>query len=237
MNGSGAQLVADPWLAGILGCPAFHLRGDVAALDVDILPKAPAFVDAKVPATDLAAAHALEGAGFRLADTNLQYVAPCRMLASRSASGARFARPEDCEGVAGVAQRAMQLDRFHFDTSIAPQTADRLKREWAANFFYGHRGDWMVVAETAGRVCGFLQLLQDAEERLVIDLVGVDADYRDKGLGAAMIAFAAGECPSSGTAVVGTQAANPLSAGFYENLGFRLAQAQYVFHFHGRDKA
>lgn len=116
-------------------------------------------------------------------------------------------------------------------------TADAIKRAWAGNFFEGRRGDGMLVAEHEGRLAGFLQLLWGNDACLVIDLIGVDPAFQGRGIGRGMILHAArhgtGCGPVPRSMQVGTQAANTPSVRLYESLGFRLASAQHVLHYHG----
>lgn len=231
-------LNVDDWLGRRLGVPAFHLGGGLKrvneapqALAAELRQAGLCFVDAKVPVAETGSAATLESLGFRLADTNLRFggtaAGPAGMQSRRSA----FARPDQADAVADLAGRAFVYDRFHQDPAISHSRAEAIKRDWARNFFAGRRGDWMVVAESQGRVAGFLQLLKGGED-LIIDLVAVDADFRGLGLARDMIAFAAASCGPPNV-VVGTQVANLPSIALYQDLGLKLKAAQYVFHYHG----
>lgn len=79
-------------------------------------------------------------------------------------------------------------------------------------------------------MAGFLQALLPPDRPLVVDLIGVAADWRGRGLGAAMLAFA--QAAAGGPRRTGTQLANAGSLRFYERLGFRFVGANYVFHRH-----
>jgi len=234
------HLTEDAWLGERLGKPAFHLSGCLGASNlgwdriIERLSSGPVFVDAKIPVDDLAAGMALQAAGFFLIDTNLRFVLPRTMVPVASTSvSVSFARPDMAGEVAALASNVFVYDRFHRDLKIDHATASAIKGEWAWNFFTGKRGEWMVVACVDGRVAGFLQLLRSQADELVVDLIAVDVAYQGQGLASAMIAFAADQCDPAGPVVVGTQVANLPSVRFYEKLGFRLAGAQYVYHFHG----
>jgi ribosomal protein S18 acetylase RimI-like enzyme len=90
----------------------------------------------------------------------------------------------------------------------------------------------MVVVEVEGAVVGFLQLLRAADGALVIDLIAVDERYRRRGLGGEMIAFVEAKAGAGQLIRVGTQIANTASIRLYEGVGFRMTEAQYVFHYH-----
>ncbi len=173
--------------------------------------------------------------GFRLVDTNVQLTRVAAPLKG-SRGRCRFARPDDEPAVRGIAGSSFTQSRFHLDPEIPNATADRLKASWAGNFFTGKRGDWMVVAEEAGEVCGFLQLLRKSSECLIIDLIAVAKEQQGKGLGKEMIAFAAHACLKQPAAMlVGTQIANFGSLALYTRLGFEISSASYVLHLHQRE--
>jgi ribosomal protein S18 acetylase RimI-like enzyme len=157
-------------------------------------------------------------------------------METRADTRVRLARAGDREAVASLAGRAFRFSRFHLDPAIPRGLADRVKAGWAANFFAGARGDAMVVAEQDGAVAGFLLLLRGPSDGVTIDLIAVAPESARQGLARAMIGFAAqgagGARPKGWR--VGTQAANIASVRLYESLGFRLSQAQFVLHHHGR---
>ena len=216
------SLKADAFLSDILGKPAYHLCG--AAF---LPPDGKAFIDAKVPVDDTATLLALQAAGFRVMDVNVQLERPACVLARTGA--ARDATAIDREAVMGLAAEAFVYDRFHRDPAIGHDAAARLKAEWAGNYFSGNRGDRMIVAEHDGLVCGFLQLLTAADGQMVIDLIAVAGQSRGRGCAQAMIALAAA---ADRPMRVGTQIANLPSLALYEKLGFRIASAAFVLHLH-----
>ena len=94
----------------------------------------------------------------------------------------------------------------------------------------------MVVAEVAGSIAGFLQLIRGSDDRLIIDLIAVDEQCRGRRLAAAMIAFADQACLLHSTDMqVGTQISNFVSLAVYCNLGFRISSCDYVLHWHGAE--
>lgn len=238
MLATSGTLIADPWLSGLLHRPAFRLADGLdAGLDAR-LAKAPLFVTAKPEAVDVETIGRLEEIGFRVVDAALTFgTAALRCDARVQGSLVRFAGPDDREGVVALAGRAFRLSRFHLDPVLPNPIADRIKASWAGNFFGGARGDGMVVAEDAGCVVGFLQLLWSANAVLVIDLIAVAPEVGRRGIASAMIDFAwrngtgGGARPSAMR--VGTQAANIAACRLYEGVGFRLCGAAVVLHHHG----
>lgn len=231
------QLVEDAWLSARLGKPAFHLVGDHARLrclsgTLHALGGR-TFADAKIAVDQQPAIRLLLEHGFVLAETSLQLTLPQRGTACSLTDDVGFAKPDMEEAVGAIAEDAFVCDRFHRDPLISKGAADAIKRDWARGFFNGQRGDWMVVACRNGVPVGFLLLIRSPQEELIIDLIAVDAGHRRQRLAEQMITFAATHCGPGGPILVGTQIINLASVRLYENLGFRMTSAQYVFHRHG----
>lgn len=193
------------------------------------------FVTAKIPIGEIAVVHALEELGFHVVDVALTF--RCNRLENMQSGAARFVKPEDRDRIVDIARNAFTYSRFHLDPMIPDVIADRIKAEWAGNYFAGQRGDAMVTVEADGRVAGFLQLLKGQEDDVVVDLIAVEPMYARRGLARAMIGFAAnhgiGDGVRPASMVVGTQAANTPSVNLYEASGFRLSASVFVLHHHG----
>jgi ribosomal protein S18 acetylase RimI-like enzyme len=231
-------LKPDRWLGTLLARPAFNVVSfdDQEALRA-ALPPTPALVTAKISARDTAVSIRLQELGFRVIDTALTFET-AKIRESEDEVSVRFARAEDLAAVEAIARNSFRFTRFHLDPSIAVETANSIQAAWAANYFNGQRGDGMIVAELDGAVVGFLLAVMN-DEWLTIDLIAVDAGAVRRGMGAAMIHFAAkhgvGAAAPSGFRVA-TQAANAPSCRLYENVGFRFHGASIVLHHHGLTK-
>lgn len=229
------SLQRDAWLSEKLGRAAWQVkRGSDGERWPALTSMTPTFAYAKVEAADVGALWSLSDAGFRVVDAavTLETTTPV----DARGDSLRFALAGDRKAVGRVAGSCFRYSRFHADPLIPPGLAHGLKAEWATNFFTGARGDGMVVAERGGRVVGFTQLIWQADDRLVIDLIGVDEAFQGRGIGRAMIGYAArhgtGDIRRPARLRVGTQVANTPSIRLYESLGFRLIGSQYVLHFH-----
>jgi ribosomal protein S18 acetylase RimI-like enzyme len=122
---------------------------------------------------------------------------------------------------------------FHGSISIRPFRKRWLRKaQWAGNFFLGKRGDHMVIAEHAGGVVGFTQLLNTGDDALVVDLIAVDVNCRGRGVARGMIRYAASMWGLGRPLRVGTQIANTVSLLAYQRMGFRIISSSYVFHHH-----
>lgn len=190
------------------------------------------FIYARVSVYDNAAIRFLGNLGFYLVDTNIVFEKPLDFSSqSAGSSEVRFAVPEDRQGVRNLAADSFSYSRFHLDSLISDIQANQIKASWAENFFFGNRGDSMVVASLDGKIVGFLQLLHSGKN-LLIDLIGVDGSHRRKGIASDMIGFAQRSLKGFKRVRVGTQLANMPSIRMYEKIKFMLIDASYVFHYH-----
>lgn len=238
----------DAWLSRTLGRECFTVTLDAALARSwrdgsvegnelrDELANLRGFVSTKVGADDPLSLELAGALGFKLVTSQvlLEKTVPEPAARGRDPARIREARPEDRQAVAAVAAGAFEHSRFHVDPRIGKAPADAVKAAWAENFFAGQRGDAMAVAVLRGRVVGFLQLLRDAATGdTTIDLIAVAPAARRRGLGRDLIRFAERRWGRPGARFrVGTQLANVASLSLYEELGFRVARAEMIFHLH-----
>ena len=235
------HLEYDKWLSTILKREVYRLIVDDGLVKdaehnhetlISRLTTGHLFVYAKVHTTKLEEVFFLEKLGFRLIETNVVFekaVYAETHFAWRPEI--RFAVAKDRHGVESVARNNFLYSRFHLDPLIPSRIANQIKAKWAINYFNGNRGDNMVVALNKGEVVGFLQLLYNGEEELVIDLISVDKRSQSKGVARNMIAFAESNLKNFNRIRVGTQIANIPSMRLYESIGFRITTSNYVFHY------
>jgi ribosomal protein S18 acetylase RimI-like enzyme len=233
---SELRLFPDEWLADILGRPVWRLaKGAGARPMAELFSADTGFAYAKRDVSDVKSISRLVDKGFRIVDTALTFDGSVA-LSLPSLYVIRTADVRDADAVIGIAGSAFRFSRFHLDPDFPLELANRIKSEWAGNFFSGQRGDGMVVAESDGQVAGFLQLIWGAEGVLIIDLIAVHSGFQGRGIATAMIVhasrFGTGDGRVPAGILVGTQAANIPSVRLYESLGLRLRSAQYVLHFH-----
>ena len=133
-----------------------------------------------------------------------------------------------------LAGSSFTLTRFHQDSAFPPGFADLTRAEWVRGYFDGTRGDAMVVALDGEKIIGFLLLIYGKDGWLVIDLIAVAENHRQKGIAADMIKYAGRECRGFTGIRVGTQQANLPSLKLYERLGFKISEEQYIYHYHHR---
>lgn len=237
---------ADPWLAETLGQPVFRLdnltrnHGE-AALSQEIASLAgggDAFFYGKVPAADVPTCLTFLGLGFGVVDLAITFswVGPLR--SGSTGVVVAPARSSQHEAIAVIAETSFRWSRFHVDPKIPAKVANLVKRRWIENYFSGRRGVGVYSAEIGGEVAGFLAVMEtvNAERRAaVIDLIAVAPRWQGRGVGAALVeTFVTDWRERVAELSVGTQAANIQSLRFYESMGFRIAETNYVLHAHYR---
>ena len=199
-----------------------------------LLTSSPIFIYSKVPTEDSQTVQLLEEAGFHLIDTSVTYEKEIDNTPPVPNNYyIRLASFSDQNHVTRIAEKNFVFSRFHMDPLIPTDLANRVKKEWANNYFLGNRGDNMIIEEIDNRVTGFLQMLKGEDNTVIIDLIAVDKNHRRKNIASDLIAYAELEYNDCSIMRVGTQIANIPSIRLYEKLGFRLTQSQYIFHYHG----
>jgi ribosomal protein S18 acetylase RimI-like enzyme len=231
-DAASSVLTPDIWLSERLGMSAFTLRADA---DPEQRPVArPSFVQAKVNMDERDRLETLVRAGYALIETAVTLERNIEATSSPSPGrNIRFAVAADESAVRRIAGTVFRYSRFHMDPLISRPTADRIKADWAGNFFAGARGTHMVVADDGHDAVGFLQLIHRGDV-LIIDLVGVAPESQGRGLGRQMLDFAAGEIDGPRRYVVGTQLHNFPSLAYYTSYGFRILRSNHTLHRHFR---
>lgn len=167
--------------------------------------------------------------GSKVVDVSLTFEREAKIDTSRYRVS--LAHERHSEGILEIAESAFLCSRFHLDSAIDKSIANKIKREWVANSLSGKRGKFVFVSTENDIPVGFLTTLE-AEKVGVIDLIAVDVQHRNKGIGKSLLeAFLA--WTHYDRYRVGTQAANISSCRLYEKMGFRLVNSQYVLHKHG----
>jgi len=221
------MIVEDAWLAAAIGRPAFRVEG------VDLAEPLPdGMHTARVDTARVGDAARLTALGFYVVDTVVTFDRPPGDPPPRLVETRRCA-PQDVDAIVDLGARCFRFSRFHLDPLLGEDLGNHVNRLWVENCAAGRRGEGVIVALREGRAVGFLTMLR-ASGAAVIDLIGVDPGVQRSGAGESMVAAFVDAYPDVARLRVGTQVANIPSNRFYEKLGFRLAQSQYVLHAHVR---
>ncbi|MDX6650820.1 MAG: hypothetical protein QOJ97_2771 [Solirubrobacteraceae bacterium] len=230
------RLAEDRWLAERLGRPAFTVH-DVSDLESPLPPHlAPGFYQARVPAERVDVIRALQPAGFYVASAGITLARPPGGYDGASGVEVATADPARDAALLDVAESSFHASRFHLDPQIAPEVANRIKRDWVASYLGNTRGEELLAARADGAPVGFLAVIAgEAHGRPIrtIDLIAVSPRHRGSGAGAALVArFLADSVGRCDEVRVGTQGANPGATRFYERLGFTAVATAYDLHLH-----
>ena len=193
------------------------------------------FVFSKISTAAVTLWHCLEKAHFKLIDTNVKFEFRGNILSKKNQQKdieIVFAEKKHQKAARDIARDNFIYSRFHLDPLIDNNIANQIKKNWVNNYFCGKRGNQMVLALMNGEPVGFLQLIIK-DEKLFIDLIGVDKIAQGQGVASNMIQFASENIKSS-YIKVGTQIGNLPSIKLYQNLGFVFVGSDYVFHYHNK---
>ena len=198
-----------------------------------------AFYYAKVPTSRIDLVLALTEGGFGVVDVNVTFRRepnPQLMKGQDADILVRDFHPGDDDRVLAMASTCFTYSRFHLDPHIPRDLANAVKRAWIQSYCQKSRGERLLVAESEGKVVGFLAVLGCADsgnEELVIDLVGVDKSFQGRGIGRNLVkSFMNCAAGRDVRLRVGTQVANIPSIRLYESIGFRASETSYVLHAH-----
>lgn len=244
---SALKFDQDKWLSEVLLLPCWRVsRGEDERVDADFVKSqirhhsagGPGFFFIKEATFNVQPTMQFVRSGFSIVDVNvtldLDKTARSPMPITADI-GISAAAPADFSDIEDLADRCFLYSRFHLDPRMSSQQANAIKRSWAANACRG-RAPIVYAARVQGRLAGFLAVLEvnSAHGRdAVIDLVGVDADFRGRGIGRALSqTFIRDFSDRADRLRVGTQISNIPALRLYEALGFRTSSTSYVLHAH-----
>ncbi|MBL4615611.1 MAG: GNAT family N-acetyltransferase [Magnetovibrio sp.] len=185
-------------------------------------------VSARIASSDKRAALNLFANGFEPIETLLTLerdISPSAQMPQN----ARLVGEGDRNACLAIARSAFSYDRFHADTRVPNEAADRLKETWVANSLAG-RADAVLVVDIEGQLGGFVTCMSDGDAA-VIDLIAVAPDFQGQGLGKILIQGVLGHYAGCKIKLrVGTQDTNLHSLTLYKGQGFDRAKSQVSYH-------
>lgn len=143
-----------------------------------------------------------------------------------------LAKSADSEDIQNLAFNSFVFDRFHKDPNISNLMASEIKKQWVKNYFLGQRGDQCFVKKSKnGKIIGFL-LSNLSDQFAKIDLIAVDKNYRNQGIGKSLILdFLNFYSNKNKDFMVSTQIDNFKSIRLYESVGFEKLSLKMVWHY------
>ena len=226
-------MLYDAWLSKLLLKDAFRVNTPSKLIRSDLNIKN-AFLDAKVTSDDINTIIKLQDLGFKCIDVEIQFKNEItEILDGFNFDQISYAKKEDEYLVRELASQSFIKSRFYKDPNIDNSIANKIKEEWAGNFFKGERGDSMVVSKDDRDLNGFLLTLRNNDDETIIDLLAVNKFKRRGGIAKSMLSFKFNELIQSNcTTKVGTQIDNINAINLYINMGFKIISTNFVFHMH-----
>jgi len=233
------KTMRDNWLTSIFGYDVYGLRySENAVWDDFDMPSTKAFLYAKVPTRRVDLVRHLSLKDFAVVDVNVTFeVLPsprCNVIGR--GIEIREIAPEHESAILDIAESCFVYSRFHLDSNISNDLANKVKRMWVHNYVTRNRGERLLVVLKGSSPSGFLAELasQDGQRAIrVIDLIGVAKQHQGKGLGRSLVNYLINDCVDKVDAIqAGTQVANIPSMRLYEHCGFRIVRSAYVMHAH-----
>jgi dTDP-4-amino-4,6-dideoxy-D-galactose acyltransferase len=230
-----------------MGIEAGTSPAEIQTSLLDQADQGTAFFSAKIPILNVGVVTNATRAGFFVVDVNVTFdwvkmadVALGNSVGGNSKTVIEAASAADALAIEEIASNCFTFSRFHLDPSIGLDRANDVKRQWARNACRG-RASIVYVARHQSNVAGFLAVLESKSgggKDAIIDLVGVDAVHRGRGVGRALIRMFVEQWQGRADRLrVGTQISNIPAMRLYESIGFRMTETSYVLHAHVRNGA
>jgi len=194
-------------------------------------------LSAETEFSDLPTAHALERAGFYLAETRLILYRTEKLSLEAEAGGLQDYSPRYKRDLLEIARRSFTTSRFSTDPHLDQRAARRMYSKWLVDGLDG-RADFVKVAVNGDKPSGFVlcrKLVEEMpESQLVVgvmDLMAVAPEHQGQGLGQRLVR-AAWQWLSANSAVhvARIRGDNFVSIGVHTSVGFRFYSGKVGFH-------
>lgn len=174
---------------------------------------------------------AAEANGFGLTDVRLTLETTAGAQRGPYPEHVRPARPDDLPALVALARVSHRNTRFYADPRFDSARSDELYAVWIERSVRGEIADAVHVVDLDDAARGYLTL-SAGEAGATIGLVAVDAAYRSRGLGDALLRSARQWTAERGLDRVSvvTQGRSAASIRFYERAGFTTTQVQFWYH-------
>ena len=232
-------LVPLPWDSEQFGFAAArldHLQSEtaesIAALVVAARKQHIRHLCARIPVDDMATIHALEAAGFQLLDGIQTFEMELPAVLSEPPANVRLFQPSDLEAVLELARTAYVHDRFHADSALSREQADRVHETWMRNSCIGGAADAVIVAvhPDTGDPSAYVTCELGGSIGIIV-LVATSRIARGLGLARAVTlgALSYFKQQRCNRVRVGTQLRNIPASRLYEACGFQLLSVRLTY--------
>lgn len=193
------------------------------------------FLIARCATGDLAAAQAMERAGFQLMDTLVYFSRDLtRGLPERSNSVAiRDLAAGEAAAVRQLAARSFAgyAGHYHADARLDRRQCDEVYADWAERCCSKEAADTVLVAADGHAIAGFVGIRLSTLEAEVA-LFAVAPEAQGRGIGRALLAGALHWAAAKHAArvAISTQITNVRSQRLWTGLGFEPSRSFYTFH-------
>jgi hypothetical protein len=171
----------------VLAIQDFDPAADFAALERGyIADYSPVYVSAKVPLERISEVHALERAGFQLAECQIRSTIKLRKPYDVAAYPYDFelvVREEDLGPVLDIAETTFLHDRFTMDRAIDPAVSGARYREYVRQAWASPDEAVYRLMDREGRTVAFKSHRYVSATEVLFLLGGVHVEYKNLGLG------------------------------------------------------
>lgn len=171
--------------------------------------------------------------GFHFVDIRLTFEHDLQGLAApHAADGVRVrtVRREDVPTLKRIAGASYHLSRYYFDQNFPRERCTAFYTEWIGKSCNGYV-DAVLVADVDDRPAGYITCRMDGE-RGAVELVGIDADARGRGVGRSLVGHALAWFQQHGArrVEVVTQGRNYAAQRLYQRAGFVTLRTELWYH-------
>lgn len=196
-----------------------------------------AFLIARCPTTDLAAAQAMEREGFELMDTLVYFSRDIASGAPEDPGSVpiRELRAGEDGAVREVAARSFvdYPGHYHADPRLDRRQCDEAYADWAHRCCLSKDvADTVLVGPADGKIVGFITVQLGSAEEAEVALFAVAPQAQRRGIGRSLMIGALRWARAQGAKrmAISTQITNLGSQKLWARLGFELSRSYYTFH-------
>jgi dTDP-4-amino-4,6-dideoxy-D-galactose acyltransferase len=167
-----------------------------------------------------------------LVDIKTTYTIQMNQLLSAHGDAELYCGSADDPGLEALALQAGEYSRFKLDNRMPKDAYVRLYSLWMRKSILGERADAVLVRRDSNRILAVITVTAQAE-RGTIELLAVDSQVRNQGLGHDIIlsSFAWFKEHGCKQVRVDTQSANEAACRLYERSGFTVELREAYYHF------